>query len=196
MQRWSCSVFWLWWYTHIQMVKLKRNKYKHTHEYRCTSNTCEIWKRLVDCVKVNILVLVLHTGFSKMFPLGNWGTAQLVRNLLQCRRSQFNFWVRKICWRKDRLPTPVFLGFPCGSAGKESACNSGDPSSISGLGKSTGEGTNYPLQYSWASPGAQLVKNLPAIRETWAWSLGWEGPLEKEMATHSSILAWRIPWTV
>ena len=62
-------------------------------------------------------------------------------------------------WRRDRLPTPVFLGFPCGSAGKESTCNAGD------LG---------------------LV-------------LGWEDPLEKGKATHSSILAWRIhglyrPW--
>ena len=42
---------------------------------------------------------------------------------------------------------------------------------------------------------AQLVKNLPAVQETWVQSLGWEDPLEKEMATHSSILAWRIPWT-
>ena len=105
-------------------------------------------KVLHNCVKVNILVLVLHTGFSKMFPLGNWGTAQLVRNLLQCRRSQFNFWVRKICWRKDRLPTPVFLGFPCGSAGKESTCNAGDLGSIPGLGRSPGEEKGYPLQYS------------------------------------------------
>ena len=62
----------------------------------------------------------------------------------------------KICWRRDRLPTPVFLGFPGGSAGKESACTVGD------LGR----------------------------------SLGWEDPLEKGKATHSSILAWKIPWTV
>ena len=48
----------------------------------------------------------------------------------------------------------------------------------------------------WASQMAQLVKNLPAIRETWVQSLGWEDPLEKGMATHSSILALRIPWTV
>ena len=48
----------------------------------------------------------------------------------------------------------------------------------------------------WASPIAQLVKNLPAMRETWVQSLGWEDPLEKGKATHSSILAWRIPWTV
>jgi len=53
-----------------------------------------------------------------------------------------------------------------------------------------------PLQYSWASLMAQLVKNLPAMWETWVQSLGWEDPLKKGKATHSSILAWRIPWTV
>ena len=47
----------------------------------------------------------------------------------------------------------------------------------------------------WASLVVQLVKNLPAMQETWVWSLGWEDPLEKRKATHSSILAWRIPWT-
>ena len=76
---------------------------------------------------------------------------------LQCRRPQFNLWVRKIAWKRDRLPTPVFLGFPGGSAGKESTCNVVDLGSIPGLGRSSGEGNSY---------------------------------------THSSILAWRIPWTV
>ena len=80
--------------------------------------------------------------------------------------------------------------------GKESACNVGDPGSIPGLGRSTEEGIGYPLQYSWASPVAQLVKNLPAMQETWVRALGWEDSLEKGTATHSSILAWRIPWTV
>ena len=51
-------------------------------------------------------------------------------------------------WRRERLPTPVFLGFPCGSAGKESACSAGDLGSIPGLGRSPGEGKGYPLQYS------------------------------------------------
>ena len=64
--------------------------------------------------------------------------------------------IRKIHWRRDRLFIPVFLGFPGGLAGKESACNV----------------------------------------ETWAWSLGWEDPLEKGTATHSGILVWRSPWTV
>ena len=67
---------------------------------------------------------------------------------------------------------------------------------IPGLGRSPGEGIGYPLQCSWAFLVAELVKNLPAMRETWVQSLGWEDPLEKGKPTHSSILAWRIPWTI
>ena len=67
---------------------------------------------------------------------------------------------------------------------------------IYGLGISAGEGISYPLQYSWASLVAQLVKNLPAMWDTWVRSLGWEDPLEKGKATNSSILAWRIPWII
>ena len=85
---------------------------------------------------------------------------------------------------------------PEGSVGKESSCSAGDSGSIPGLGRSAGEGIGYPRQYSWASPVAQLVKSLPAMRETWVQSLGWEDPLPKGKATHSSILAWRIPETV
>ena len=85
---------------------------------------------------------------------------------------------------------------PDSSVGKESACNAGDPGLIPGLGRSTGEGIGYPLQCSWASLVAQLVKSLPAMQETWVPSLGGEDPLEKGKATHSSILAWRIPGTV
>ena len=81
------------------------------------------------------------------------------------------------------------LGFPDSSVGKQSTCSAGDPGSILGLGKSAGEGIGYPLQYSLASLVAQLVKNLPAVQETWVRSLGWEDPLEKGKATHSSILA-------
>ena len=65
------------------------------------------------------------------------------------------------------------------SVGKEFTCNAGDPGSILGSGKSTGEGIGYLLQYTWASFVAQLVKNLPAMRETWVRFLGWEDPLEK-----------------
>ena len=87
-------------------------------------------------------------------------------------------------------------GFPDSSVGEESTCNAGDPGSVSGSGRSPGEGMGYPLQYSWAFLVAQLVKNLPAMRETWVRFLGWEDPLEKGEATYSSILARRIPWTV
>ena len=80
------------------------------------------------------------------------------------------------------------LRFPGNSADKESACNTGDPSSIPGWGRSPGEGLNYPLQYSWASLMAQVVKNPPAMRETWVRSLCWEDPLEEDMAIHFSIL--------
>ena len=72
------------------------------------------------------------------------------------QETQFNSWFGKIHWRRDRLPTPVFLGFPV----------------------------------------AQLVKNLPAMWETWVQSLGWEDPLEKGKAAHSSILAWKMPWAI
>ena len=77
------------------------------------------------------------------------------RICLQCRRPWFNSWVRKFPWRRNRLPTPVFLGFSCNSDGKETACNAGNLDSVPGLGRS----------------------------------------LEEGMATHSSILAWRIPLT-
>ena len=93
--------------------------------------------------------------------------------------------------------------------GKESTCDAGDPVLIPGLEfakfmeiwqinrkRSAGEGIGCPLQYTWASLVVQLVKNLPAMWGTWVWSLGWEDPLEKGKATHSSLLAWRIPWTV
>ena len=65
----------------------------------------------------------------------------------------------------------AFLRVPYSSGGKESACNAGEPSSIPGSGRPSGEGIGYPLQYSWASLVAQLVKNLPVMRETWVQSL-------------------------
>ena len=106
--------------------------------------------------------------------------------------------------RVDRKSAPVLvfnkgyisMGFPDSSVGKESTCNAGDPISIPGSGRSSGEAIVYPFQYSWASLVAQLVRNQPAMQETWVQSLGFEDPLEKGKATHSSILAWRIPWTL
>ena len=83
----------------------------------------------------------------------------------------------------------VELSFPHSSVGKESACNAGDSGSIPGSGRFAGEEIGYSLQYSWASLVAQLVKNPPAMWDTWVPSLGWKDPLEKGKATHSSILA-------
>ena len=70
----------------------------------------------------------------------------------------------------------------------QSNCHAGDPSSISGSGRSPGEGIDYTLQYSWASLVAQLVKNPPAMLETWVQSLGWEDPLEEAIAS-----LWVVP---
>ena len=93
------------------------------------------------------------------------------------------------------MPSYSSLGFPDGLVGKESTCNAGDPGSIPGSGRSAGERVGHPLQYFWASLVAQLVKNLPALWETWVQSLGWEDPLAKGKAPHSSILVWRMLWT-
>ena len=71
----------------------------------------------------------------------------------------------------------------------------GDVGSAPGSGRSAGGGNGNPLQDSWASHVAQLVKNPPAMQETWVQFLARKDPLEEEMATHSRILAWRIPWT-
>ena len=81
------------------------------------------------------------------------------------------------------------MGFPDSWVDKESACNARDLGSIPGSGRCAGEGIGYPLQYSWASLVAQLVKNPPAMWGTWAWYLGWEDALEKGKATRSSIMA-------
>ena len=107
----------------------------------------------------------------------------------------FNLTIFEIFYFKVRIRRVYgYICFPDSSVGEESTCNTGDPSSIPGLGRSPGEGIGYPLQGSWTSPVAQLVKNLPVVSETWGQFLGWEDPLEKGTATHSSILAWRIPW--
>ena len=95
-------------------------------------------------------------------------------------------------------PFTWYWGFPGSSAGKESTCNPEDPGWILGSGRSSGEGIGYSirgLQYSWASLVAQTIKSPPAMQETWVRPLGLEDPLEQGTATHSSILAWRIPWT-
>ena len=91
------------------------------------------------------------------------------------------------------LPLLRLVGFPGSSAGKESACNAREAGSISGSRRSPGDRIGYPVQHSWASLVAQMVKNLHAMWKTWVQSLDREDPLEGSMATHSSILTWRNP---
>ena len=95
--------------------------------------------------------------------------------------------MRQICGKKELTRASLIAQL------QESGYNAGDPGSIPGSGSSLGEGIGYPLQYSWASLVAQMVKNPPVIWEICVCFQGWEDPLEEGMATHSSILAWRIP---
>ena len=90
---------------------------------------------------------ILQMKQLRMSEVTVWASliAQWVKNPPAIQRHRFDSWVRKICWRRDRLPTPVFLGFLGGSAGKESACNVGNLGSIPELGRSSGEGKGYPL---------------------------------------------------
>ena len=95
---------------------------------------------------------------------------QLGKNLPAMQETLVRSLVGKIHWRRDRLPTPVFLGFPCGSAGKESTCNAGDLGLIPGLGKFLGEGKGYPLQYSGLEnsvdccPPGSSIRGSPQVR--------------------------------
>ena len=110
----------------------------------------------VNVVNMSLLSKVSHrfnANLNKTFGFP-WQLSQYMVHL-QCRRPWFDSWVRKMPWRRDKLLTPIFLGYPQGSVGRESACNV----------------------------------------ENWVRSLGWEDPLEKEIATHSNILAWRTPWS-
>ena len=121
---------------------------------------------ICDCPGFSTENLASQETLSAM----SWKTPQLWANL---------------CW---------WSGFPDSSVGKQSVCNARNPGSIPGSGRSTGERTGHTLQYSSASLVAQLVKNPSTMRATCVRPLGWEDPLEKGKATHSSILAWRIPW--
>ena len=96
---------------------------------------------------------------------------------------QFNSLVGKICWRRDRLPTPVFLGFPCDSAGKESTCNAGDLGSIPGLGRSPGEGKGYPHQDSGLENSMYCI--VHGVAKTWTWLSDFH---------FTSLLLWRGWW--
>ena len=99
---------------------------------------CDHKKFIVQTSKILRVLLIIRASLI----------AQLVKNLPAMQETLVQFLGGKIPWRRDRLSTPVFLGFPCGSAGKESSCSVGDLGSIPGLGRSPGEGKGYPLQYS------------------------------------------------
>ena len=116
----------------IHVVQQKLNSHTPINFFFSYSNTSK---------KMHTLYRQLLNGRASLI-------AQLVKNPPAMQETLVPFLGRKICWRRDRLPTPVFLGFPCGSADKESACNAGDLGSIPGLGGSPGEGKGYPLQYS------------------------------------------------
>ena len=90
--------------------------------------------------------------------------AQLVKNPPARQETWVGFLGQKDLLERDRLPIPIFLGFPCGSAGKESACNGGDLGSISGLGRSPREGNGYPLQYSGLENSMERVPFLSFLK--------------------------------
>ena len=100
---------------------------------------------------------------------------------------KYNPWIRRESLMWEKLRKRLFFnlifptkGFPGSSAGKESTCNAGDPGSIPGSGRSTGDRIGYPSYYSWTSLQVQMVKNPPAKWRTWVWSQGWEDPWRGE----------------
>ena len=130
---------------------------------------------------------------SSPSPFKDFLVAQLVKNPPAMPET----WFWSLGWadplKKGKATHSSVFGLSWCSVGKEWTCNVGDLGLIPGLGRSPEEGIGYLLQYSWASLMAQLVKNPPAMQETWVRSLGWADPLKKGKATHSSSLAWRIP---
>ena len=96
----------------------------------------------------NYIYIYIHKYIYMNHFAIHFKVSQLVKNSPAMQETPVWFLGQKICWRRDRLPTPVFLGFPCGSSGKESACNAGDLGLISGLERSPKGGHGNPLQYS------------------------------------------------
>ena len=151
------------------------------------SSQCTSPKHPVSCIEPGLRVFNLFEITSTYFFISFFATLGLI--LLTGPEILLSFLFLF-------FPHSCHFRLPGSSVGKESICYAGDPGSIPGSGRSSWEGICYPLQYYWASLVAQLVKNPLAVRETWVRSLGWEDPLEKGKATHSSSLGWRIPWTV
>ena len=110
-----------------------------------------MWPGVSEFTSLSISFLIWKNGmlFCRVVKR-TWASliSQLVKNPPAMQETWVGFLGQKDLLERDRLPIPIFLGFPCGSAGKESACNEGDLGSISGLGRSPGEGKSYPLQYS------------------------------------------------
>ena len=121
-----------------------------TAKYICLGASKQISLMRVK-LQLSQLCIQVPMSYFLAFQYGSHGAslvAQLVKNLPAMQETLVWFLGQKIHWRRDRLPTPVFLGCPCASAGKESACNAVDLGLIPGLGRSPGEGRDYPLQYS------------------------------------------------
>ena len=119
-------------------------------------------------------VLILLCYPSLPFPRDSLGKSMRFsgssagkRICLQCRRHWFDSWVGKIHWIRDRLPAPAFLDFPCGSTGKESACNAEDLGLIPGLGWSPAKGNGCPLQYSGLEYSMDCIVNGVTKSQTW-----------------------------
>ena len=127
---------------------------------------------------------------EKSNKTGMWG--QNPRSLYYLKCPVFSKRL-ETCREQEIVICSQEKGFPGSSAGKESACNAGAPRSIPGKGSPPGKAIGYPLQYSWAPLVSHMVNNVPAMWETWVWSLSWEEPLEEGMATHCSIPARKIP---
>ena len=116
--------------------------------FRSSSNLSGIRKLNVSMWEVSyVFFLTKYSPFFKTLVRASFSTASLISQLVK-NRTPVRFLGQDICWRRDRLPTPVFLGLPCGSAGKESACNEGDLGFIPGLERSPEGGKDYPLQCS------------------------------------------------
>ena len=148
------------------------------------------------CLLTSLSALYTLSSLPRMFFLA-WWTLIILQDLVQITPFMFYWflWAKLAILFPNSLCTTLYLvrGFPGSLAGKEFACSAGDHHSIPWLGRFPGEGISCPLQYSWASLAAQMMKNLPAVQETWVKSLGWEDLLKESMVTHYSIFAWRIP---
>ena len=142
----------------VLIVKIPILINKHVFKPSCNHLKFRIWNLNYFCTN--------PFCFPQMGLPGSSAGSSAGKNL-QCRRPQFDSWVRKIHWRRDRLPIPVFLGFPGGSAGKESAYNAGDLGWIPGLGRSAGEGYGYPLQYSDLENSMDCIVHGVVESRTW-----------------------------